>query len=1481
MSGAALETVDTRAPLGLTEFRNRHRGETIIVCGCGESLRTLADPSACVTIGTNDVGRLFTPDYVVVVNPPDQFTGDRWSHVERSRARFVFSQLDLQLQQSQLVKFRLGRFGGTGFDEPDVLHYTQNSPYVAVSLALFMGASRIGLIGVDFTDGHFFGATGIHPLSARLDQIDREYARLRDVASAQGIELVNLSATSRLSLPRVPLHSFLERLDPPQRARHRAPAAAALKIVSYSVTPVAGVPAILARCIANGTTHEAQCVWSDRAYGNGVAFDGGIDWKTMSSEAESAIRQADIVIVHNGKVDPRHERVLGGKAIVTMAHNYAWNVDERFVRDGFPGVVVGQYQAGLPEFAGWRIVPNPVPIDEAAFQPAVKPAQITVCYTPSGKHERYPTGHRLYWHAKGYDTTMSVLERLARRCAVRLEVVSERHVAHAESLAMKRRSHIVIDECVTGSYHRNSLEGLAAGCVVVNGVGLLPAVVGAVRTCAPSATRLPFVFSRLEDLEEVLTALVSRGAAALEEEGRMNRAWLEQHWDFKSQWPTFWLPVVEDAIDRAGRSAARVVMTAVHAEAGAVTQRAPKRPSSKQGVSVVVPHGGSDRLPHLAAALVSLRQCDGVSEVIVSEMGATPVAESLARRWADKYVFTCHHDQFERARSLNVGTALAEYDLVLWKDNDLVTEKPFVARATAELLDRGLDYLIPYTTIRYLDEQESRLVMRGELNPGSCAPTNVLHSGRGRSGCSGGVGLVRRDFVLEYGGLVEGFRGWGGEDNAWNHKAGLLGRYATTSRRDQDVYHLYHPISGGHGSAAMKQNPHYAANVALLNQVWALRDRERFLSAFPPSHHLPCAWDEDQRILLVTGPRHESTAVAVGGALRTAFGASVEVMSIADDDDGRGLLREVESQRTPDALVLIGASLAACVSDDEGRRVRARSVVVIEHDWSPRPDEIEWLRRVGAVAACSDEAMAALSEADIRPWHYPERSNDPVRVALALAQPLSVLMGRAQDERAPESATTRSEQQPPAVRAGRRQSRADPVLPVWVYWEGPCPDWIAACRQTLEAHAPDLRVLTPDGFAALWDCDRDIDITRLHVAHRADFIRAFLLARYGGLWIDADCLVMRPLRPVLERVAASDFVGHRERSGYVSNGFIGARRGSPVADAFYRRICSILRSGKPLGWISLGGEPLTGIINASGTRWHEYAVKDIQPICWSQPEAFFARGDSATHGRAFNRQATCYMLSNTTVSRHQSAHPAESLLHPESFFSYLLNQSLSIETAAAPEDEVTSLSGAHTLETAFAAMVAQYRAFGDESLSGPGSCLAQTAELRERLPLLFEDLQIRTLLDAPCGDFNWMKEMRLCLDQYVGADILRDIVAENQRRYGGPRRRFVTIDVTSEPLPSADCILCRDCLVHLSFAEARSTLRNFKLSGARYLLTTTFTGRQRNDDTSGGVWRPLNLRASPFDFPEPLRMVNERCSEARGAYSDKSLALWRLDDLSL
>jgi hypothetical protein len=323
-----------------------------------------------------------------------------------------------------------------------------------------------------------------------------------------------------------------------------------LNIVSYATTPVAGVPAILARCISAATPHVARCVWARNDYGNGVIFEGDVEWTRSGEEAEELVSAADLIILHNGKVEPAHRRLLDGKPVITMAHNYRWNVDSTFVDMNFPGVVVGQYQATLPEFTGWAAVPNPVPLWEPAYQPEPKPEIVTIAYTPSGRHESYPVDHRLYWHSKGYDSTLEVLYRLSQRHQICIQSVESGQISHSEALAMKRCAHIVIDECVTGSYHRNSLEGLAAGCVVVNGVGLRPAIGDMLRRCAGGAAS-PFVFARLDQLEQELEDLISLGPATLALRGSSARQWMERNWQFEQQWNSCWRPAVDAALTRA------------------------------------------------------------------------------------------------------------------------------------------------------------------------------------------------------------------------------------------------------------------------------------------------------------------------------------------------------------------------------------------------------------------------------------------------------------------------------------------------------------------------------------------------------------------------------------------------------------------------------------------------------------------------------------------------------------------------------------------------------------------------------------------------------------------------------------------------------------------------------------------------------------------------------------------------------------------
>jgi SAM-dependent methyltransferase len=185
-------------------------------------------------------------------------------------------------------------------------------------------------------------------------------------------------------------------------------------------------------------------------------------------------------------------------------------------------------------------------------------------------------------------------------------------------------------------------------------------------------------------------------------------------------------------------------------------------------------------------------------------------------------------------------------------------------------------------------------------------------------------------------------------------------------------------------------------------------------------------------------------------------------------------------------------------------------------------------------------------------------------------------------------------------------------------------------------------------------------------------------------------------------------------------------------------------------------------------------------------------------------------------------------------------------------------------------------AWGDgESRSGPGSTVVRTEPIRQVLREIVTRWNVQSLLDVPCGDFNWMKELSLPC-RYIGIDIVEELILENRRLFAGPSREFHVGDLTRGPLPSVDLILCRDGLVHLSNAEILRALAVIKQSGSRLLLATSFD-RQANEDILTGGWSPLALRAPPFSFPQPLELLSDGCPLAD--YADKALGLWAIADL--
>jgi SAM-dependent methyltransferase len=185
----------------------------------------------------------------------------------------------------------------------------------------------------------------------------------------------------------------------------------------------------------------------------------------------------------------------------------------------------------------------------------------------------------------------------------------------------------------------------------------------------------------------------------------------------------------------------------------------------------------------------------------------------------------------------------------------------------------------------------------------------------------------------------------------------------------------------------------------------------------------------------------------------------------------------------------------------------------------------------------------------------------------------------------------------------------------------------------------------------------------------------------------------------------------------------------------------------------------------------------------------------------------------------------------------------------------------------------------DETVSGAGSTLEETRSLRRALPALFRNYTIASILDIPCGDFNWLQHVELEGIRYIGADIVPRIVETNNQRYASPGRCFRRLDATNDDLPEVDLIICRDLIIHLSLTDIAQVIQRIVESHSRWLLATHFTGLEHNRDIISGDFRPVNLCLPPFGLPKPHFVIPEQSRMGEGAHTDRAMALWGVSDI--
>jgi len=273
-----------------------------------------------------------------------------------------------------------------------------------------------------------------------------------------------------------------------------------MKLAIFSRTPLAAAPWELYKALKKYTSIDVNFISGTNRYNDGRIFPCHLLLTSPNGTAMRILQESDLWHIHNYlvpqlMVSHRDQKVIAQFHSLPRLGNWQqlMNFADRCYTIKQPGQEKEYKFKGLPNI-----------IDPDEYRPMQRKMPIKIAFAPS---TRAPVGHPA---SKGYNEVRAILNNVANKRDV--EIVWIEGKPYDINLRLKQNSHIIIDDVITGNWHRTSLEGACFGCVILNKV-----------------MKTPFMYTTLATLEERLLRLVDN-PSILNGFQENTRLWVLQHW---------------------------------------------------------------------------------------------------------------------------------------------------------------------------------------------------------------------------------------------------------------------------------------------------------------------------------------------------------------------------------------------------------------------------------------------------------------------------------------------------------------------------------------------------------------------------------------------------------------------------------------------------------------------------------------------------------------------------------------------------------------------------------------------------------------------------------------------------------------------------------------------------------------------------------------------------------------------------------------